>query len=82
MGIEAKFNKWLVGAVMGKKYVWEHKHLWKESHQEEQKPVVSKKKDITSLKGFLQWGVEELKHNVRNVTFKKPPQQHPETTEE
>ncbi|MDR0650044.1 MAG: hypothetical protein LBG59_01185 [Candidatus Peribacteria bacterium] len=53
MKLEAKFNKWLVGAVMGKEYVWEHEHLVEEYHQKEE-VVISTKKEASSLKSFLQ----------------------------
>jgi hypothetical protein len=54
MGLEAKLNRWLVGAVMGKKYVWEHKYLSGEHDQAEKKVVGSTKKEIASLRDFLQ----------------------------
>jgi hypothetical protein len=54
MGLEARFNRWLVGAVMGKKFVKEHKHLAGELYQEEKKIVGSTKKEIASLRDFLQ----------------------------
>jgi hypothetical protein len=54
MGLEARFNKWLVGAVMGKQYVLEHQQLGKERSLEEQKVIGSARKDTASLKGFFQ----------------------------
>jgi hypothetical protein len=54
MGLEEKFNRWLIGAVMGKKYVWKYKHLSEEHHQEEKNIITDTKKEIGSLKKFFQ----------------------------
>lgn len=66
MGLEQKLNKWLIGAVMGKKHVIEHE-LFQESVSE-----TKEKKWNNGLKGFLELWVDELKHNVGDITKSVP----------
>jgi hypothetical protein len=54
MGLETRFNTWLIGTLMGKKYLWEKKNLIERTHVEQDKVLLDIKKEVTSLKGFLQ----------------------------
>ena len=56
MGIEQKMNKWIIGAVMGKKHVKEH-----ESSHERKKTETN---SSSWLKWFIQQWVGELKKDI------------------
>lgn len=60
MGLEQKFNKRIIGAVMGKKHVIEHEltETWEKDTKRDSKDWI---------KGFLELGVGELKQNVKGA---------------
>lgn len=67
MGLEQKLNKWLIGAVMGRKHVIEH-----ELSQESEEKKSKEKTWRDGLKGFLELWVDELKQNVGGIKKSVP----------
>ncbi|MDR2190526.1 MAG: hypothetical protein LBP53_05025 [Candidatus Peribacteria bacterium] len=86
MGIEARFNRWVISIVMGKKYVLEQQKLAGDFQTQKSQLLDDTKKNINVLKGFLQGGLQEFKQDVRKVKtgglFKKSPEKQPTPYEE
>ncbi|MDD2537085.1 MAG: hypothetical protein PHU61_01185 [Candidatus Absconditabacteria bacterium] len=67
MGFEERINKWIIGAVMGRKHVYRYEDTKKIVDKEHTPKEGNTKKSskISEVKGFLELGVGELKSNIK-----------------